>query len=274
MAERFRELHHAAHILILPNVWDVVSARVFEDAGFPAIATSSAALSASLGYPDGEQVGKEELFAAVARISRTLTVPLSVDLESGFATSTSELAETVQRTIEAGAVGVNLEDIADHEKKTLRPLDEQVERLRVARRAADELRVPLVVNARSDASRYAPGNEADRFQELLRRERAYETAGADCLYPMGLAEREAIARFVKSVTAPVNVMARRGLPKIAELESIGVHRLSLGPGPVYATTALLRKIARELASNGSYESMLADSVTYEELNDLTRRRAR
>jgi 2-methylisocitrate lyase-like PEP mutase family enzyme len=248
----------------------VVSARVFEDAGFPAVVTSSAALSVSLGYPDGETIQKEELFAAVRRIAGRLNVPLSADIESGFGATIPELVDTVRRVIEAGAVGVNIEDIANYEKNTLYSLEAQVERLHAVRKASDSLGIQLVINARSDAYRYSAGDEEARFQEVIQRERAYEDAGADCLYPMGLTDKKRIASFVKSVTKPVNVMARKGIPTIAELESIGVRRLSLGPGPIYATTALLRKIAQELREKGSYETMLTGAITFDELNALAR----
>jgi len=272
LAEDFRKLHHAEHILILPNAWDVASARVFEDAGFPAIATSSAALSVSLGYPDGERIEKKELFAAVKRIARRLTVPLSVDVEAGFGATIPDLVDTMRCAVEAGAVGVNLEDIANFEKETLFPLEQQTERILAARRTADELGIPLVINARSDAYLYAAGDQEAKFQELLRREIAYQDAGADCLYPMGLTNKEKIAKFVKFVDKPVNVMARKGAPTLPELKSIGVRRLSLGPGPIYATIALLRKIAQELMQKGSYETMLTDAITFDELNALARPR--
>lgn len=269
-AEEFRSLHQAKHILVLPNAWDVPSARVFEDAGFPAIATSSAALSVSLGYPDGEKIGKDELFTVVRKIAGILTIPLSADVESGFGASIEQLSDTIRRVIESGAVGVNIEDISDFEKKALVPIEKQVQRLKAARRTSDSLGIPLVINARTDAYRFAAGDEKSKLEETIRREKAYEAAGADCLYPMGLTDKETIATFVKAVNKPVNIMARKGAPTISELEKIGVHRLSLGPGPMYASIGLLRRIAQELKQNGTYDSLLTGAITFDELNALAK----
>jgi len=189
-AEEFRSLHHAKRILVLPNAWDVPSARIFEDAGFPAIATSSAALAVSIGYPDGEKIGKEELFSVVRKIAGVLNIPLSVDIESGFGATIDSLSDTIRRVIESGAVGINIEDISDFEKKTLLPVEKQVERIRAVKSVSDSLDIPLLINARTDAYRFGAGDEKARLDEAIRRERAYEAAGADCLYPIGLTDRE------------------------------------------------------------------------------------
>lgn len=271
-AEEFRSLHYARKILVLPNAWDVPSARVFEDAGFPAIATSSAALAISVGYPDGEKMRKEELFSVVKKIAGVLSVPLSVDIESGFGASIDSLTDTIRRVIEAGAVGINIEDISDFEKKTLLPVEKQVERIRAVRTASDSLGIPLLMNARTDAYRFGTGDERARLDAAIRRERAYEAAGADCLYPIGLTDRESILTFVKAVNKPMNIMARKGTPTITELQEMGVKRLSLGPGPMYATMGLLRKIAQELKEKGTYETLLTGAITFDELNALTRPR--
>jgi 2-methylisocitrate lyase-like PEP mutase family enzyme len=241
---------------------------VFEDAGFPAVATSSAALAVTLGYPDGERIGKEELFSAVKKIADSLTIPLSVDAESGFGTTESQLTDTIRRVIAAGGVGVNIEDISNFESKTLFTSEAQADRIRTVRTVSNSLGIPLLINARTDAYRYAAGDGLAKLHEAIRRANAYSEVGADCLYPMGLMERDAITMFVKAVNKPVNIMARKGVPSISELERIGVRRLSLGPGPMYATMGLLRKIAQELKQNGTYESMLAGAITFEELNAL------
>jgi len=267
-AEEFRSLHLSNHVLILPNAWDVPSARVFEDAGFPAAATSSAALAVSLGYPDGETIGKEEFFATVKKIANRLTIPLSVDIESGFGATAEQLSDTIRRVIEAGGVGVNIEDISNFKNKTLLTAEKQVERLRTVRNVSNSLGIHLVINARTDAYRYAPGDEQARLKEAIRRAKAYAEADADCLYPMGLTDKEAIAAFVNAVNKPVNIMARKGVPTLPELEMIGVKRLSLGPGPMYATLGLLRKIAQELKQSGTYDAMLAEAITFDELNAL------
>ena len=272
-AKIFLSLHHSDRILVLPNAWDVPSARIFENAGFDAVATSSAAMSVSLGYPDGEKIEKGELIRAIRRIANALAVPLSVDIESGFGSTLDQLTETIRSVIEAGAVGINIEDIADFENKSLVSLEKQVERIKATRGVSVSLGVPLVVNARTDAFRFGAGDEKARFEEAIARSMAYSDAGADCLYPMGLTDKGLISAFVKAVDRPVNIMARRRAPTIGELEKIGVARVSLGPGPIYAVIGLLGKIARELKESGSYETMLDDAITFDELNALARPRS-
>lgn len=271
-AKLFLSLHNGERILILPNAWDVPSARVFEDAGFPAIATSSAALSVSLGYPDGEHIGKDELFLAIGKMARILGVPLSADIESGYGSTVDQLNETIRSVVECGAVGINIEDIADFSKKSLLPLEQQVQRIKAVRRFADSTGIPLVINARTDAYRFGTGEERLRLDEAIRRTSVYAEAGADCLYPVGLTDKNSIAEFVKAVRKPVNIMVRKGAPPIPELEKLGVARASLGPGPMYAAMGLLKRIAQELHSKGSYETLLEGAISFDELNALAQPR--
>ena len=259
-------------MLILPNVWDVPSARVFEDAGFPAVATSSAALAVSLGYPDGEAISKDELFVTVKRIVNHLTIPVSVDIESGFGLTRDELSDTIKRVIDAGGVGVNIEDTSNPNNETPYVVDKQVERIRTVRSVAASLGMPLLINARTDAYGFTAGDIRVKLAETIRRAHAYEAEDVDCLYPMGLAGKNAISEFVKAVKKPVNIMARRGVPTVPELEEIGVRRLSLGPGPMYAAMGLLRRIGHELKQKGTYESLVDGAITFDELNALARPR--
>ena len=271
-AEEFRSLHKSNHVLVLPNVWDVPSARIFEDAGFPAVATSSAALAVSLGYPDGETISKDELFTTVKKIVSHLAIPVSVDVESGFGASPDHLSDTIRRVIASGGVGINIEDVSSFENKTLFNVENQVERLRTVRDVSKSLGIPIVINARTDAYRFGGGDDKAKLKEAIRRANAYAEVDADCLYPMGLAEKGAISEFVKAVKRPVNIMARKGAPTIPELEEIGVKRLSLGPGPMYATMGLLKKISRELKQKGTYHALLDGAITFDELNMLARPR--
>ena len=266
-AEEFRALHHAKHILVLPNCWDVPSARVFEEAGFPAVATSSAALMASLGYPDGEIISKVELVSAVKKIAKSLSVPLSVDLVAGFGETAREVVVSVSSIIEAGAVGVNIEDFF-HETKTLRPMETQAEKITAIKELGQAIHIPIVINARTDALRYATGDMEAKLDEAIRRATVYRDAGADCVYPLGLTDPQSISKFVRALSFPVNVMVRPGLPPISELERLGVARVSLGPTASYATMGLLKRIATELLEKGTYENLLKGTITIEELQKL------
>ncbi len=266
-AEAFRALHHRKHILILPNAWDVPSARIFEEAGFPAIATSSAGLMVSLGYQDGETIPKQEFFSAVERIAKVLSVPLTVDAVSGFGETPTEAASTVLSLIKIGAIGINIEDL-QHTTGSLLSLEEQVEKLKAIRKLDDSTGIPLVINARTDALRHAAGDDEARLNEAIRRSQAYRDAGADCVYPMGLTDATSISTFVKALDFPVNVMVRRDLPPIKELERMGVARVSFGPAASYAAMGFLKRAAAEVLEKGTYESLVEGALTYDELNQL------
>ncbi len=266
-AEDFRALHHGKRILVLPNGWDVPSARVFEDAGFPAVATSSAGMLVSLGYPDGEVVGRDEFVSAVRRIARVLSVPVSADIVAGFGKTTKEVVATVRAILKAGAVGINIEDFA-HATKKLYPVERQIENVKAIRKLAETSRVPLVINARTDALRFAEGDEEARVKEAIRRATAYKDAGADCVYPMGLIDATSIARFVKALDFPINVMVRKGLPPVSELQRLGVARVSFGPTASYAAMGLLKRAANEVLEKGTYENLVEGAITFDELNAL------
>jgi len=266
-AQDFRGLHHGKRILILPNAWDVPSARVFEDEGFPAVATSSAGLMTSLGYPDGEVMGRDEFVSAVERIARILSVPLSVDIVAGFGKTTKEVVATVKAILKAGGIGINIEDFA-HATKELFPVERQVENIKAIRRLGDTVDVPLVINARTDALRFGTGDNEAKFEEAVRRATAYREAGADCVYPMGLTEAVFISRFVKELDFPINVMVRKGLPPVSELERLGVARVSFGPGASYAAMGLLRRASKEVLEKGTYDSLVDGAISFDELNSL------
>jgi 2-methylisocitrate lyase-like PEP mutase family enzyme len=266
-AEDFRELHLGKRILILPNGWDVPSARVFEDAGFPAVATSSAGMLVSLGYPDGEVIGRDEFVSTVGRIARVLSVPLSADIVAGFGKTTKEVLVTVKAILRTGAVGINIEDFA-HTTKKLYPIERQVANVKAIRKLGETQGIPLVINARTDALRFAEGDEGTRFKEAVRRATAYRDAGADCVYPMGLTDQATIAAFVLALDFPVNVMVRKGLPEISELERLGVARVSFGPSPSYAAMGLLKRAGKEVLEKGTYENLTEGAITSDELNAL------
>jgi 2-methylisocitrate lyase-like PEP mutase family enzyme len=223
-AERLRALH-AGELLVLPNVWDAASAAIVADAGFPAVATASAAISAMLGYPDGEVAPWPEMFAAAGRVARAVSVPVTVDAEAGYGLPPREL---VDRLLDIGAVGCNLED-TDHRAGGLVKAERQAERLAGVRSAADDAGVPVVINARVDAFLPASGvPEADRVDEAIRRGRLYRAAGADCIYPIGVRDRCDLAALVSELPGPINGNTGEQLD-LAALRALGVARVSYGP---------------------------------------------
>lgn len=226
-AEKLRTLHHGSEPLLLPNVWDVASARAVAEAGFPVIATSSHAVAASLGFPDSDSIPAEAAFAAIARVAASVELPLTADLEAGYQLPAAEL---VERLLAAGAVGCNLEDTDHHGPNVLVPMERQAERLRAVREASAAAGVPVVINARIDVFLREPGDPESRLPEALRRGKAYLAAGADCLYPIGLTDHRAIETFVREVGAPVNIWLRPDGPSRDELARMGVARISLAAG--------------------------------------------
>ena len=270
-AEAFRSLHDRRRVLILPNAWDVPSARVFEDEGFPAVATSSAGMMVSLGYPDGEEIPKREFLSAVRRIASVLSVPLSADVVGGFGTDPEGVARSVRAVVKAGAVGINIEDFA-HSSKKLFAVEKQEARLRALVRLRDAVKVPFVINARTDALRYAAGDDEEKLGEAIRRAQAYRDVGADCVYPMGLTDAPSISEFVRALDFPVNVMVRKGLPPVADLQRMGVARVSFGPSASYASMGLLHRASREVREKGTYETLVEGAISFDELNSLASRK--
>jgi len=225
-ADRLRELHHADRMLVLPNVWDAASATVVAEAGFPAVATASAAISAMLGYPDGEGAPWREMFAAAGRVARAVAVPVTVDAEAGYGMEPREL---VDRLLEIGVVGCNLEDF-DHRAGGLVDAGANAERLAAIRAAAGDAGIPIVINARTDALLPKSGvPEAGRVAEAVRRGRLYLEAGADCIYPIGVGDEDDITALVAQVPGPINGNTRPPRLDLAALRELGVARVSYGP---------------------------------------------
>jgi len=270
-AEAFRALHggldSGREILLLPNVWDVASARIVEDAGFGAVATSSAGVAFSLGYPDGQKIPREEMLAVVARITRAVKVPVTADVESGYGNSPKDTERTALDVIEAGAVGMNLEDAPGEAGNPLAALPAQLEKIRAVREAAASRGIPLVLNARTDVYLLQVGEPGDRYDEAVRRLSAYRDAGADCVFVPGLTDAPTIARLVADLRCPVNILAGPGSPPVKELRAAGVARVSLGSGPMRAAMGRLRHLADEFKNSGTYES-LAAAPSYAEMNQL------
>jgi 2-methylisocitrate lyase-like PEP mutase family enzyme len=271
-AEKLRKLHHGPRILALPNAWDVVSARILEEVGHPAIATSSAAVAFSLGYPDGQRISRGEMLDAVARITRAVRVPVTADLESGYGKTPEEIADFTKAMIAAGAVGLNFEDITGDDEGSHVELELQVKNIRAIRETAAALGVPVVINARTDIYLMPIGAAATQFERTVERLRAYREAGADCLFVPGVSDREIIVKLVKAAGAPLNILASQGCPSLDELEKMGVARVSAGSSAMRAAMGAFRRVAKDWLAHGSYDSLLQVTVPYAELNHMMARK--
>jgi 2-methylisocitrate lyase-like PEP mutase family enzyme len=259
----FRSLHVPGTPLVLPNAWDLPSARVVEDAGAAAVATTSAGLSWALGAADGDRLDRRRALDAVGRIAAVVGVPVSADIEGGYARDAAGVADTVRAVLAAGAVGVNIEDALYDGGEPLRAVGEQAERIAAAREAADAAGVPLFVNARIDTFLSGAGG-VDR---TLERAAAFLAAGADGIFVPGAVDPGTVQLLVDAIDAPLNVMAGPGAPSVAELAALGVARVSVGSGIAQAAHALVRRAARELLDAGTYDA-LAGGLDYGELNAL------
>jgi len=267
-AREFAALHRGPRILILANAWDAASARIFEAAGCPAIATSSAGVAFSLGRRDGEQLTRDEMLEVVRRVVDAVSIPVSADMEAGYGDTPEAVAETVRAVLAAGAVGMNLEDRTPDERHALVEVSIQLEKIKAVREAATSANVAFVLNARTDVFLAEVGEPATRLDEAIRRANAYRDAGADSLFVPGVTDRETIATLAREIKGPLNILAMAGVPPAAELEKLGVARISVGSGPMRATMALTRRIARELLDSGTYTSITESTIPGVEVNQM------
>ncbi|MEZ5099275.1 MAG: isocitrate lyase/phosphoenolpyruvate mutase family protein [Thermoleophilia bacterium] len=270
-AERLLDLHRGPRLLVLPNAWDAASARAF--AAHPrcvALATSSAGCAAVLGYPDGELVPRDDMLDLVARIVRAVDVPVPADLEAGYGDRPDDAAETAIAALAAGAVGMNLEDGRAHPHAAsgpLVPVAAHAAKVGAVREAALRLGVPFVLNARVDAYIREAGEPAGRFEETVTRANAYLRAGADSIFVPAVTDAETIGRLAAAVDGPLNVLGAPTTPPVAELERLGVRRLTVGSGPHRATLAQTARMASALLDDGTL-GFLADSLPFADAQRL------
>ena len=272
-AEAFRALHMGAGAVLLPNVWDVAGARIVEQAGFPAIATTSAGIAFAQGFPDGQKVPADQMISVIVRIAAGVNVPVTADVEAGYGQTPEDAARTARNVIKAGAVGMNFEDATGNPDCPLTDLPLQLDRIKAIRETATKLDVPLVLNARTDVHLLQVGEPNQRYDEAVRRLAAYRDAGADCVFVPGLLDEETIRRMVGELRCPINILAVPGSLPIQELVAMGVKRISLGSGPMRAAMGLLRRVAEELKTSGTYHQM-EGAPSHTEMNQLMGARRR
>lgn len=267
-AAHFRQFHHGVPLLVLPNVWDAASARIVEQAGFRAVATTSSGVATALGYRDGQQISRDMLIDALARITRVVKCPVTADIEAGYGNSIEEVLQTVKAVIATGVVGINIEDSLIHQEKALADLSYQVELIKVLRELATSMDVPFVINARVDVFLLAIGEPESRFEYAVRRANAYLQAGADCIYPIGILDSMTIANLVKAIKGPINILGGPPQPTLLQLAQLGVARVSLAGGLMRSALGHVRTIARELLEHGTYASMNTEALSGSEFRSL------
>ena len=265
-AERLLALHRVDKPLVLVNTWDAVSARILEQLGYPAIATTSAGLAYTRGFPDGQHISRAVMLQEVENIASAVELPVTADLEAAYGLEESDAVAAARGVIDAGAVGLNFEDAG--ERGTVVPMEQHARRIAVMRHAADELHVPLVINARTDVFLEGIGDsDAWRLAEAIQRGSAYLNAGADCFFVPGVSDEFSIATLVKEVPGPVNILATAKTPQLARLRELGVSRVSLGSGPIGYALAALRETAAQILKDGRFD-FLSGRISHADLNAL------
>jgi len=267
-AKLFLSLHQGPRILVLPNAWDVASARIFEDAGFPAIATTSSGIANSLGYPDGQVIERDEMLEVVARIVRAVSVPVTADMEAGYGATPDDMAATARAAIEAGAVGLNLEDAIGEGSGKLFDVPLQTEKIRAMLAAGKKMGVELVLNARTDIYLEEVGEPSTRAARTIERLNAYREAGAASLFAPGVKDAATIEQLARGVRGPLNILGVAGAPPVPALEKMGVARVSIGGGAMRVTMAVVSRIAKRLRDEGDFTALFGEAMPFTEANRL------
>ena len=260
LAEQLRQWHRQPPILLLPNAWDAASARIFAQLGFRAIATTSSGVAAANGYPDGERMPRALMIETIRRIAAAVDFPVTADIEAGYGDDLDAKLDTIRQVVEAGAVGVNIEDSLEHGAPALVSETAQVELIAAIRAAASGWGVPLVINARTDVYLHDVGDAASRLTEATQRGNAYLAAGADCVFPIGASDADTIAALARGINGPINILASPRTPTIPELASVGVARVSFGGGLTSVALGAIRRAAQEILEQGTFTSMARDAL--------------
>ncbi|KYP79263.1 isocitrate lyase/PEP mutase family protein [Ferroacidibacillus organovorans] len=265
-AQLFRDLHYLSKPLVLPNAWDAITARIFEGVGFPAIGTTSTGMAMALGYPDGGYLPFEMLATALENIVKSVQVPVSADIESGYGVTPEETADYVNRLLDTGIVGINIEDSVGKGDHGLFPEEFQVQRLAAIREKCETRHIPLFINARIDTFKYGGKTINELLEDTLRRATLYRQSGADCIFVFGVKDRGIMQKLVRGIHGPVNFMAGSGMPPVNQFKAIGVSRISIGPAALKVAMGAVKQVATELFITGTYDSFSQSEMSYQELN--------
>lgn len=264
-AKAFRELHQSG-LLLLPNIWDALGASLVEHMGFPAVATASASVAWSNGYKDAEQIPFYVALSQIKSIVSATSLPVTADIESGYSNSLPALQEKIQMLLDAGIVGINIEDF-DHRNRKFFSIEEQCERLQLIKDVAKESRVPLFINARCDV--FAKTNDHKNLETFLHRTKAYLQSGADCIFAIGVKEKATLQTIVQELNCAVNVLFFPGVPDLSTLQQIGVRRVSFGPNLLKIAVAAMKNFMQQLKEGKSSEIIENNDVTSDFISDLT-----
>jgi 2-methylisocitrate lyase-like PEP mutase family enzyme len=268
-AKQLYDLHHSGNLLIFPNIWNVLGAKLLEDIGYPAIATASASIAYANGYNDGENIPFAELLFLLKRIAASVNVPVTADIESGYAANEIELENNIRALVKAGIVGINIED-TDKKTNTLLPAAIQSEKIKLIRKITSEMNVHLFINARTDCFIHVNNFASPqlRLEETIKRGLAYKAAGADCFYPILTQNKDEIKEITEAVRMPVNILVTSGMPELNMLQEMGVIRVSLGPSFLKYAVRAMKELAIKLKDHLGVADINSNDITSDYLKNL------
>ena len=272
-ARQFYQLHHSGKLLILPNIWDSLGALLLEELGYPAVATASFSVAMTNGYDDGENIPFDHLLSILKRIAGNVSIPVTADIESGFAQDEIQLEKNIEQLLQTGVVGVNFED-SDKKTNSLLPRETQCQRIARIKKVSEKSKVPLFINARTDV--YTKGAEfitpRSRFEETMKRGLAYKDAGADCFFPLAMYEHDEIKKAVKLLQMPINIIIIPGVPELNVLEEMGVARVSLGPSFLKTAIKAMKNLATKLQKHDGLNDIIQNEITSDYLKKLVNKK--
>ncbi len=264
-AKKFMAMHKNNKMIVLPNIWNAGSAMIFEKSGFEALATTSAGVAYSLGYPDGEDISFDDLLGVIKQINKRATLPLSCDFERGYSDDIAEIKNNAKKLVEAGVVGFNIED--GKPDGTLDDLELMLKKITALTELKNEIGVDFVINARTCTYWLNIGNEEEKLNEAISRSNAFIKAGADCVFVPGAMDKTTVETLVKNINGAVNIVLNPKFYDIKELEKIGVKRLSLGSSAVRYACAKTIETANNL-KNDNVDELINCSFSYAKANDF------
>ena len=270
-AEQFRRLH-SGEMLILPNIWDTLGALLMAHLGYPAVATASASVAYSNGYNDGENIPFNDVLTLLKRITDSIDLPVTAYIESGYASDDSQLEQNIKLLLDAGIVGINIED-TDKKTNTLRSIDFQCNRIKLIRKVAEESGIPLFINARTDVYVHEKNFAGDtaKLNEVITRGLAYKEAGADGFFPILAKQQDEITEIVNRVELPINIITIPGIPDFKTLDRMGVARISLGPSLLKIAIRAMKELAIQLKDHEGLSSITGNEITSDFLKSLVKK---
>ena len=264
----FKGLHHTGKMVILPNVWDPLSAILLESLGYKAVATASASIALSNGFADGQKIPFQDVLRILRNIVNSVKIPVSADIEGAYANDDTSLKEHIKQLLDTGIAGINFED-SDHYGTGLIPTVKQCRKISLIKNTAAQQGSALFINARADIN-LRPGalSDSQKITELIKRGKAYRDAGADGFYPMILKDVDGIREVINEVKLPINILLFPGIPDLALLQKMGLARLSLGPGLLKIAINAMKNISEKLLHLEGMSEITGNPVTGDYLNRL------